>query len=146
MRPISQRSLVSHSARRNHNRAYLPKRRVLSLKRYDFGQARDGSNAWLNRQVQSSACATSKSSALVGNSGVESQRSRARRRVAPQRMKIFPLNKGGSAKRLGVVAQVFLNFQDNPLKAPRLPSVRLLSPFEQGEFRRSRACRAAAPR
>ncbi len=45
-------------------------------------------------------------------------------RAAPRPMKIFPLNKGGGAQRQGVVYLPFPTYQDNPLKAPRPPSLR----------------------
>jgi hypothetical protein len=52
--------------------------------------------------------------------------------AASRSMKVFPLNKWGGAKRLGVVRSVSQPIHDNPLKASRLPSLCLLSPLVRG--------------
>ena len=66
--------------------------------------------------------------ALTLSDGGDFQESFSCRVAAARLMKIFPLNKGGGAKRPGVVRSVSLTGHDNPLKASPFP------PFVRGIF------------
>ena len=77
-----------------------------------------------------SSCLRSSVKVLTLSDGGDFQESFSCRVAAARLMKIFPLNKGGGAKRPGVVRSVLLTGHDNPLKASPFP------PFVRGIFSR----------